>query len=104
MRLIDADAFEVVGGTIPEGYDPNSYLAGNKEILDMIDAAPTIPAKTGNDAYLIGNKCTACKVKYEGDIDGRNAKMYGVKMQFCVNCGARFIYSVALKGVQKDEG
>ena len=42
MRPIDADKFEVVGGCVPEGYDVDSYLAGNKEILEMIDNAPTI--------------------------------------------------------------
>lgn len=44
MRLINADKFEVVGGKVPEGFDPDSYLAGNKEILEMIDNAPTIDA------------------------------------------------------------
>lgn len=39
-----ADKFEVVGGTVPEGVDADSYLAGCKEILEMIDAAPTIDA------------------------------------------------------------
>lgn len=43
-NLIDRDAFEVVGGFVPEGYDVESYLAGNEEILDMIDAAPVIDA------------------------------------------------------------
>lgn len=42
MRPIDADKFEVISGYIPEGYDVDSYLAGNKEILEMIDNAPTI--------------------------------------------------------------
>ena len=44
MRLINADKFEVVGGKVPEGYDVDSYLAGNKEILEMIDKAPTVDA------------------------------------------------------------
>ena len=43
-RYIDADKFEVIGGSVPEGYDAESYLAGCKEILEMIDAAPTIDA------------------------------------------------------------
>lgn len=38
-NLIDRDAFEVVSGVVPEEYDAESYLAGNKEILEMIDAA-----------------------------------------------------------------
>ena len=44
MRLIDADAFEVIGGKVSEGYDVDSYLAGCKEILEMIDTSPTIEA------------------------------------------------------------
>lgn len=44
MRPIDADKFEVVGGIVPEGYDVDSYLAGNREILEMIDNAPTVDA------------------------------------------------------------
>lgn len=44
MRLIDADKFEVIGGKVPKCFDPDSYLAGNKEILEMIDKAPTIDA------------------------------------------------------------
>lgn len=44
LRLINANMFEVVSGCIPEGYDIDSYLAGNKEILEMIDNAPTIDA------------------------------------------------------------
>ena len=43
-NLIDRDAFEVVSGVVPEEYDAESYLAGNKEILEMIDAQPTIDA------------------------------------------------------------
>lgn len=43
-NLIDRDAFEVVSGVVPEEYDAESYLAGNKEILEMIDAAPVIDA------------------------------------------------------------
>lgn len=43
-NLIDRDAFEVVGGVVPGEYDVESYLAGNKEILDMIDAAPVVDA------------------------------------------------------------
>lgn len=42
IRPIDANKFEVIGGIIPDGYDVDSYLAGCKEILDMIDNAPTL--------------------------------------------------------------
>lgn len=44
MRPIDADKLEVVGGYVPKGYDVDSYLAGNREILEMIDRAPTLDA------------------------------------------------------------
>ena len=43
-NLIDRDVFEVGSGFVPEGYDVESYMAGNKEILEMIDAAPTVDA------------------------------------------------------------
>lgn len=43
-NLIDRDAFEVVSGFVPKGYDVESYLAGNKEILEMIDSAPIVDA------------------------------------------------------------
>lgn len=42
MRLIDADQFEVYIGKVPPEYDSNSYLAGNMEVLEAIDAAPTM--------------------------------------------------------------
>lgn len=42
IRPIDANKFEVIGGIIPDGYDADSYLGGCKEILDMIDNAPTL--------------------------------------------------------------
>lgn len=42
MRLIDADIFEVVGTKIPEGMDPESYMAGMDFVLNKIDDAPTI--------------------------------------------------------------
>ena len=44
MRLIDADAFEVVGGHIPNGYDVASYTEGQMDILERIDALPTVDA------------------------------------------------------------
>ena len=42
MRPIDADAFECVCTTLPDGVDSDSYLAGMDEILKRIDNAPTI--------------------------------------------------------------
>lgn len=42
MRLIDADEFEVVGTKVPEGMDPESYMAGMDLVLNKIDNAPTI--------------------------------------------------------------
>ena len=44
MRLIDADVFEVVGGYVPEGYDAESYTEGQMDILERIDALPTVDA------------------------------------------------------------
>ena len=44
MRLIDADVFEVVGGHIPNGYDAESYTEGQRDILERIDALPTVDA------------------------------------------------------------
>lgn len=42
IRPIDANKFEVIGGIVPYGCDADSYLRGCKEILDMIDNAPTL--------------------------------------------------------------
>lgn len=44
MRLINADAFEMVGTKIPDGMDAESYMAGMDYILSKIDDAPTIDA------------------------------------------------------------
>lgn len=44
MRLIDADTFEVVGWHIPNGYDVESYTEGQMDILERIDALPTVDA------------------------------------------------------------
>lgn len=54
MRLIDADAFEVVGGHIPNGYDVESYTEGQMDILERIDALPTV------DAVEV-TRCKQCK-------------------------------------------
>ena len=47
-RLIDADAFEMVGTKIPDGMDVESYMAGMCYILSKIDDAPTV------DAIIVG--------------------------------------------------
>lgn len=88
MRLIDADKFEVVGGKVPEGYDVDSYLAGNNEILEMIDNAPTVdavPVVHGHwievrDKYncKMGEKCSVC---------GRRVRNMGEN--YCPKCGAK---------------
>ena len=44
MRLIDADVFEAIGGHVPEGYDAESYTAGQTDILERIDTLPTVDA------------------------------------------------------------
>lgn len=42
MRLIDAERFDVVTDTLPEGMDMESYVAGQQSILNMIYDAPTV--------------------------------------------------------------
>lgn len=42
MRLIDAEKFDVVTDTLPEGMDMESYVAGQQSILNMIYDAPTV--------------------------------------------------------------
>lgn len=90
MRLIDADKFEVIGGKVPEGYDADSYLAGCKEILEMIDTAPAIDAEpvrhgrwefypnasvAGRDVWV----CSECETGYS----------WVAYHNYCPNCGAR---------------
>lgn len=41
-RLIDAERFDVVTDTLPEGMDMESYVAGQQSILNMIYDAPTV--------------------------------------------------------------
>ncbi len=41
-RLIDAERFDVVADTLPEGMDMESYVAGQQSILNMIYDAPTV--------------------------------------------------------------
>lgn len=61
MRLIDADVFEIVGGHIPKGYDAESYMEGQIDILDRIDAQPTV------DAVEV-TRCKQCKFCRETQI------------------------------------
>lgn len=79
MRLIDADKFEVVGGIVPEGYDVDSYLAGNREILEMIDNAPTVDAVEVvrcKDCLNCGMKAS---IKYDGFRDDvRLCMLHGI--------------------------
>lgn len=46
MRLIDADAFDVILTVIPDDVDMESYIRGMDYILDKIDNMQTI--KEGN--------------------------------------------------------
>ena len=41
-RLIDAERFDVVTDTLPDGMDMESYVAGQQSILNMIYDAPTV--------------------------------------------------------------
>lgn len=67
-NLIDRDAFEVVSGFVPEGYDVESYLAGNKEILEMIDAAPVVDAVPVGvlEQYIWERDCAISQLKEIG--------------------------------------
>ena len=44
MRLIDADALDVMNVTVPEGLDPDSFIVGMGFVLRRIYLAPTIEA------------------------------------------------------------
>ena len=88
MRLIDADALEVVcfkdkGGCFSDGV---------QWVLEKIDALPTVQPQTGkwmfspDDAEGI---CTVCQYKIYGrPYQGRYLI---VPYNFCPNCGARMV-------------
>ena len=89
MRLIDADAFEVVTTKIPDGMNTESYIAGMDFVLNKIDDAPTIEErKTGKwiKEYWNGEhtrKCSACNITqtvttYRGKVN----------FKYCPYCGA----------------
>jgi hypothetical protein len=44
MRLIDADKLEVVGISVPDGMDADSFAAGAQAVLERLDKAPTVDA------------------------------------------------------------
>lgn len=92
MRLIDADKFEVVSGNVPDEYDVDSYLAGNNEILEMIDNAPTVDAEIVRHGYWIEAPahypihgryfvCSVC-----GNSDSKNTVIRG---HYCWFCGSK---------------
>ena len=87
VRLIDADAFEVVGTVIPSDIDVKSYVEGMEYILNKIDSMPTIgERKKGEwtrhyceDGNPDGWRCDQCAEWY----------YFGeTKPNFCPNCGA----------------
>ena len=89
-RMIDADEFEVVGTKVPEGMDPESYMAGMDFVLNKIDKAPTIEErKTGKWIELTNTNhsyvCSVCGRMLVNITDGKNtvAKNY----PYC-HCGA----------------
>ena len=96
MRLVDADALEVVGTVIPSGIDEKSYVMGMEYILNKIDSMPTIeerkkgkwiernPQNSDKCRLIECNKCgfshiVGFNVPYEHWIENRN---------FCERCGA----------------
>ena len=82
MRMIDADALEVVTAKVPKGMDAKSYMAGMEYVLNQIDALPTIEErKTGKwiDAQYPFSKCSICECYFD------TANNIG---NFCTNCGA----------------
>ena len=92
MRLVDADALEVVGTVIPSGIDEKSYVMGMEYILNKIDSMPTIEErKTGkwrysrnissisySDMMITCDQCGYTKERSHGDV-----------FNFCPSCGAR---------------
>lgn len=44
MRLIDADVLEAYGTTVPKNCNAEDYLCGAREVLEHIDAMPTVDA------------------------------------------------------------
>lgn len=44
MRLIDAEALDVMNVTVPEGLDPDSFIVGMGFVMRRIYLAPTIEA------------------------------------------------------------
>lgn len=43
-RLIDADKLEAYGTTVPKECNAEDYLCGAREVLEHIDAMPTVDA------------------------------------------------------------
>ena len=87
MRLVDADALEVVGTVIPSGIDEKSYVMGMEYILNKIDSMPTIEErKKGKWISRVGREdcyeCSECHAVIEGN------EVYWRNNYFCYHCGA----------------
>ena len=89
MRLIDADALEVITVKVPKGMDAKSYMTGMEYVLRKVDALPTIEErKTGKwiwktlDVY----KCSECETETHVD-ECMEEPIYN----FCPYCGARLV-------------
>lgn len=83
-RLIDADEFDVVGTKIPEGMDPESYMAGMDFMLNKIDDAPTIEPEKKKGRWVQNNNGTWSCSECQSWIP--NEQHYYAN--FCLHCGA----------------
>lgn len=59
-RLIDAERFDAVTDTLPEGMDMESYVAGQQSILNMIYDAPAV------EETIRCEDCKYFKERYDG--------------------------------------
>ena len=81
MRLIDADALEVVcfkdkGGCFSDGV---------QWVLEKIDALPTVQPQTGHWKPVEDSDC------WRGYICDKCGKAVNQRENFCPNCGARMV-------------
>lgn len=81
MRLIDADAFEVV---VLQDVS-NEFAEGVQYAMELLDKAPTIEARPvvrgewvdlGRNYYTVVSQCSECGAKYD------------FRSPYCPNCGA----------------
>lgn len=92
MRLVDADALEAYSTTCPENDDVESFMDGVQDVLEHIDAMPTIHAQPIRFAYLKKSglfsgrgECSLCGVGYPYP-----RSSYTV-LNYCSKCGAKFL-------------